>query len=57
MTLTIIILTTLLALAIIGIRILTGRVNRLYDIIEQQKQLIKFWYNECENDTDQSAKA
>lgn len=57
MTLTIIILATLLALAVIGIRILTGRVNRLYDIIEQQKQLIKFWYNECENDTDQSAKA
>lgn len=57
MTLTIIILTTLLALAVIGIRILTGRVNRLYDIIEQQKQLIEFWYNECENNTDQSTKA
>lgn len=57
MILTIIILTTLLALTIIGIHILTSRVNRLYDIIEQQKQLIEFWHNECENNTDQSAEA
>lgn len=57
MTLTIILLSIILLVAILAILILVGRVCRLYDMLEQEKQLSEFWRNERENGSKPSAKA